>query len=220
MPNGDRAALPGDSGAGGRAGRGEPAGLVELLVVRQVRLRHDAEQSALLEDGGDIEELIVDQPGQADDGQAGDSSPSLFGEQAVQRVAGRVVQRRLMEQVAAGVAGEGQFGEDEDVNLLLLGAVEQVEDALGVEAAVGDAQPRHRGRNANETVLEHVGFRLRSLFVAGQSPAPPWTSSAESGHSRPSGLRRGLSLLARRHVLSGQRRPAEIERRRFRIARS
>ena len=51
------------------AGR-EPAGLVELLVIRQERLGHDAEQLPVLTDGGDVEELIVDEPRQADDGQA------------------------------------------------------------------------------------------------------------------------------------------------------
>ena len=50
-----------------RVAGAELARLVELAVVRQVGLRHDAEHAAAADDGGAVEEQVVDAQRQADD---------------------------------------------------------------------------------------------------------------------------------------------------------
>ena len=134
--------------------RREPAGFVEFLIRRQVALGHDAEQPAALEHRGDVVELVLDGPRQPDHRETGEARAALLDE-ADQRFAGGVQQDGLLKQVGAGVAGQGQFGEDDDVDLLLFGAGQEGEDRVGVAGAVGHAQPRHGGGDADETVLDH-----------------------------------------------------------------
>ena len=120
-------------GAAARGGRrGEPAGLVELLVIRQERLRHDAEHLPAVEDGGAVEELVVHDQRQADDRDAAKAG----------RCVGHAVPARstaaswsgVVEQVGAGVAGQAQLGEDDDVDALSSAWCQQTEGAVGVEA--------------------------------------------------------------------------------------
>ena len=143
-----------DLAAAGGGGGGEPAALVKLLVIGDERLGHDAEHSAAVEHGGAVEQLVVHGERQADDGEAGEGAGARRDDVG-QRVEGAVLQGGLVEQVGAGVAGERQFGEDEDGDALGLGAGHEGEDALGVEVAVGDAQHRRGGGDAQETVMGH-----------------------------------------------------------------
>ena len=71
------------------------------------------------------------------------------------------MQRRLLKEIGAGVAGEREFGEDEDMNAVTLGLAHEVEDLSSIVLGVGDTQRGDGGRDAKETVLEHE--RLRKI---------------------------------------------------------
>jgi hypothetical protein len=64
-----------------------------------------------------------------------------------------------MKQVAAGVTRQGQLRKNEDGNALLFGAIQQADDALGVEGAVSHPHLGDRCRDANETVRVHQWWR-------------------------------------------------------------
>ena len=60
-----------------------------------------------------------------------------------------------MEQVAAGIGRQPQFGEDEDIDRLGLGPLHEAECAFGVEIAVGHAQLGRCRRDTQKTMMEH-----------------------------------------------------------------
>ena len=70
-----------------------------------------------------------------------------------QRVGGPVQQQVLVEEVAGRVAGEAQFGEDDDLRALVVGPAGEVEDLLQVEVDVGDLERRNRGRHPHEAEI-------------------------------------------------------------------
>src|SRR5260370_34515811 len=147
-------ALPFDGAREIRSSRREPAGLVKLLIIRQIRFRDDSEQLPLLADGGDIVKLIAHKPGQAND-EHPTETPFAFVQQMLERDESCFLQGCLMEQIAASVAGKRQFGKNEYLDGLLFGLVDQIKQTLGVVGAIRDAQARKCRRDANETVLEH-----------------------------------------------------------------
>ena len=74
----------------------------------------------------------------------------------------------MVEEVVAGVAGEPQLGEDDEVDALVLGLLEEVEGAVGVERAVGDPQfratrPRRGGSRGGSYWKCMRGAAIRSL---------------------------------------------------------
>src|SRR5262249_7820996 len=69
-----------DAPAAAASGSGEPSALVKLLVVRNERLGHGAEQLAAVEDRGAVEELIVHDDGQADGSEPGENDAAILDE--------------------------------------------------------------------------------------------------------------------------------------------
>ena len=146
------------SGAGG-----EPAPLVELAVVGQMGLGHQAQDLALVEDGGAVVELAV--PG-VPDGQAdgGDHVQVLGGLQdGPEPFLSTPEQGGLEEKVPAGVAGEAQLGEGEDLHPLLGGLPHEGEDLFGVITAVGHPDGRGAGGDFHKTIA-HVHDLLFALI--------------------------------------------------------
>jgi hypothetical protein len=68
------------------------------------------------------------------------------------------LQTRLMEQVAARVAGQTQLGENENLDLLLRGPVDEAKDLSCVEGAVGYANQGTRRRHSYEAMMRHVSI--------------------------------------------------------------
>ena len=135
-------------------GRVELARLVELAVVRQVGLGHDAQQPAAVHDRGAVEQRMVHaqrQPHHRHRGQA-----FAGGDDARQRRFAAVEQRALVEQVVAGVGRQPQLGKDHQRRALLRGLLQQRDALLGVEGRVGDAAARHRHRHAGEALAVQV----------------------------------------------------------------
>ncbi len=148
-----------------------------------MRFRHDAQHFAPLNDGSAIEELIVVAHRQADDKQARELTCAGLHDllQSGQR---SLEQRRVVEEIAAGIGGEAEFGENEHIDRFGLGLLHQREGALGVELAVGNAELRHRRRDPQEPVMEHdetrSGTRESSGIVANNRRARPMVHIAGS----------------------------------------
>ena len=205
--------------------RAEPAVLVELLVVRQVRLRDRRQHLAAVQDRGAVEQLLVVPQRQADHGQAGEASGRGAGH-ALQRGQGAVAQHRLVEQVGAGVAGQAQLGKDEHAHALLFGPLHQADDLLGVELAIGHAQARHRRGDPQEPVMEHdrldVGHGgdcwqyIRSVAPHARTPAVrpgDETSSRWLIHPRPNGRGSPRTTISYRPQRADDLRPRRLHRR-------
>ena len=128
------------------AAGGEPAALVELLVIGDERLGHEAEHPAAVQHGGAVEDLVVHRQRQADDGQAGEDvaasprrrGPGRRGRRAAGSAAG--TGRRRCSRSATARGRRGRATPSASAGRM------QGEDALGVEGAVGDAQRRARRR--------------------------------------------------------------------------
>src|SRR6185312_9869205 len=133
-------------------------GVVEFLVIRQIRFRHDAERPPGVDDGRTVEELSVDREGKPNDK---DAAITLLIEQFAEDGLGGALQRRGVEQVAARVTGEAHLRENDEVHPFALGGSEQAERSLGVEGSIGDPKFRGCRRDAKETVLLHRAILSR-----------------------------------------------------------
>ncbi len=86
--------------------------LVELAVVRQMHLRHDAEQAAVADHKGAIVEAMAPMHRRPDEKQR--TQPARGFDEPVARRHNRIEQRVLHEQVVDGVGRQGEFGEDRE----------------------------------------------------------------------------------------------------------
>ncbi len=140
----------GDGCAAAVVAGGEPALLVELAVVRQVRLGRDAEHAAALHDDGAVQQPVAHLERRPDDEQR----PQV-GARLDDRREG--VRRRLQEgvrevQVVDRVPRDAQLGEDGDRDAVVVARARLGEDRGGVRAGVGDGDGDGAGRHAGEAV--------------------------------------------------------------------
>ena len=135
-------------------GRGEPALLVELAVIGQVGLRHEAEQAAALYNGRAVEQDVAHRNGQAY--YTDDVEVAREVEQLKQRLLGALQQERLAEEVLAGVARDAKLGEHRHLYATPLGHGDNVLYLLQIVLAVGHPHRGHGGCNLNESVLHAV----------------------------------------------------------------
>ena len=142
-----------DAGAGC-----EPAVFVELRIVGDVGLGYDAQHTALREnDGAVVERRAVAQGG------AGDDDQRQFARgfyQPRKGFVGRVEQRLLQQEVAAGVGRDAQFGERHDLDAPPGGLLGHRRHPFGVVVAVGDPHVRNGRRHLEKTEIVH---RLRDF---------------------------------------------------------
>ena len=73
-------------------------------------------------------------------------------------------QRRLLEglvvkQVGTGIAGQTQLGENQDSDILVLGALHQGQDTPGVKATVGNPDGRRSRRDPDKSKPGMIGER-------------------------------------------------------------
>ena len=85
-----------------------------------------------MDDGGAVEHLIVHGDRQPDDGEAAEARRRVVDETVPGPRRRAAQERRLVEQVVAGVAGQRQLGEDDDRDALGLSAVEQLKVAVAL----------------------------------------------------------------------------------------
>jgi hypothetical protein len=136
----------------------KPAPLLELTVVRQIALRHDAEQLSLLHRGGDVIHAYIRAQRQAHEEERCErgagfdhlSEPALC---TIQEHAAR-------EQIARGVAGQAQLGKDHDLRRFLIGRAHQLERGERIVFEPGDPDARDRAHYPGEAT--HVANVCRA----------------------------------------------------------
>ena len=160
----ERRPLPGDGDlqAGDAATGGELAPLVELAVVRQVDLRHDAEHPAAVDHHGGVEQPGLVPQRRADDDHRQQVGAGL-GRSPSRPSCTASSTRVLAEQVVDGVAGQGQLGEHRDRDAGSDSRRLTVDHALARCAAGRRCRRRRcrrrpgrtRGRTATRTACRH-----------------------------------------------------------------
>ena len=152
--------LPRDSDmlVGNPGARREPAVFVELPVVGDIGFGNHAQHFALREDHGAVVERRPVAQGSACDQREGEFARGAH--QAFQRLVGRVEQRLLQQEVAAGVGRDAQFGERHDLDAPPGGLLGHRRHPFGVVVAVGDPHVRNGRRHLEKTEIVH---RLRDF---------------------------------------------------------
>src|SRR5690606_25812288 len=142
----------------GEAG-GEPALLVELAVVGQVRFGHRAEQLAV----GDRQRAVVDPPvvAQRRADQQHRAEALARRDDLADRGFRGVEERRLQVQVVDRVGRDAQLGIDQQVDVRGVGAAGFGDDPVAVEGDVRGAHGRRAGGHADEAVAVHRVERMR-----------------------------------------------------------
>ena len=134
---GDGRAAQCDAARFGRCG-GEVTQLIELCVVRQMGLRHKAEQRPMADHGGAVIECAVHADRQADDGD--ELERFACAENVPQALLGGIQQRLLQKQVRAGIAGEPKLRENGKRRAVLRGLLHGGDRFLRIIGAVCHAQ--------------------------------------------------------------------------------
>ena len=148
-------------------GRSKPALFVELAVVGQVGLRHDAQQLSTLDDGSTVEQQVACYDGQSDNG----DDVELAGEVHEREYCrlGRVEERGLGEQVLAGVARDRQLGEYNDFDALSFGLSDEALYLLHVVLYVANLHCRHGGSHLDKSVLHKFCSFIYDLCLTGRN---------------------------------------------------
>ena len=137
--------------------------LVELAVVRQVGLGHDAEQLATGHQRRAVEQAMVDAQWQPDDGHRGNVARCI--DDLLQRDLAGFQQGGLVKKIVAGIGRESEFGERHQHRAVGGGLAIHRDGFGGIENRVGDAIARHRDGHPRESVgvgvqegFERCGF--------------------------------------------------------------
>jgi hypothetical protein len=129
--------------------RREPAFLVVLLVAGKEGLRHHAEETACLQHRGRVEQAAAlehRQPHHHDH-----RAPGGVAQDPLEGALGAADQGgQAEEEVAAGIAGQPQLGEDDDLYSLVCRAGHEVERGVGVPFRVTHRNGRARRRHTKE----------------------------------------------------------------------
>ena len=136
-------------------GRGKGAAFVKFAVVGDVALRHESEQSAVRDHGGAVVEPVAVGNGQTDERQHMDAARGF--DHAGERRRGVGEQFGLEEQVGAGVAGEKQLRQDEQLCTRRIGAVHRVDHGLCILPRRAERHARAVRRDLDKSVF-HSGF--------------------------------------------------------------
>ena len=153
--DGDGVAGEADLGGPQVLSRRKPALLVKLAVVGEVRLRHESQQLALLNDGRTVEQQVAHHHGESHDG----DDVQLAGEveERHYRSLCSVEQHILCKQVLTGVAGKAQFREDDDLHALAFSLHDEVLNLLYVVLRVGHAHHGHSCSHFDKSVF-HINY--------------------------------------------------------------
>ena len=167
-----------------RVARGELAQLIELPVVRQIRLGHQPANEPTMDDRGHVGQHPVDDQGQAhygNGGKGGGGGPDLF-----ERDERGFKERSLVEQVVAGVGREPEFGEGAEADSLGCSLPEEFDRGRRIVRGIGDAHLGNGHGDAQETVGREVVVGVHR--AEGYRPSSPSQTAAESGSAEVGGV--------------------------------
>ena len=141
-----------------RIGGDKMALLVEFRVVRNVGFRDERQNVACVHDSRNVIQLALDAQRQTDY----DDSRKLCGLAAdgTERLHRTLEQRFLQKQVAAGVTGQAQLGERDELRALRCGLLCLPDDFGGVIFAVRNVQVGRRGGDFDKSI-SHIRISSR-----------------------------------------------------------
>ena len=130
--------------------RYEMALLVELGVVRKMGFRHERQHVTGIDDSGHIIQLAAHTQRQADH----DDGFQLcrFAADRVQRLQRTLEQHFLQEQIAAGIAGQAQLGERDELRAFGSGLLRQLYNLRGIICTVRSVQIRGCRGNFDKSI--------------------------------------------------------------------
>ena len=166
------------------AGR-ELAAFVELAVVRQVGLRHHADQAALADERGAVVEQALHRHRQADE--RGQRKSARLLQELGERRLGAVDECLLVEKIVAGVGREPELGENGDDRLLARGFAHQLYRRVEVVLRIADAHRRRGHRHAGKSVAVQVEEVLHLAILAHRAiwyDKPYVAAAGNRGHAR------------------------------------
>jgi hypothetical protein len=123
---------------------------VELSIVREICLRHDAQQPATIDYKGAVEELPL-KAQRSPDEQHG-TKLIAFLDDPGKRVPCRIKQDVLMEQVLVRIGGYSKFGEERHSRAQVRSMSCQAECVFGVKVWIGNAHVRDAYRRTGKAV--------------------------------------------------------------------
>ena len=141
-----------------RVGGDKMALLVELRVVRNVRFRDERQYIACVHDSRDVVQLALDAQRQADDDDGGNLF--AFAADGFERLQRALEQRFLQKQVAAGVAGQAQLGEGDELRALCGSLLRLLHDLRSVIFAVRNVKIGRRGGDFDKSI-SHIRISSR-----------------------------------------------------------
>ena len=141
-----------------RIGGDKMALLVEFGIVRNVGFRDERQNVACVHNSRNVIQLALDAQRQTDY----DDSRKLCGLAAdgTERLHRTLEQRFLQKQVAAGVTGQAQLGERDELRALGSGLLGQLYDLRGVIFAVRNVQVGRRGGDFDKSI-SHIRISSR-----------------------------------------------------------
>ena len=141
-----------------RIGGDKVALLVEFGIVRNVGFRDERQNVACVHDSRNVIQLALDAQRQTDY----DDSRKLCGLAAdgTERLHRTLEQRFLQKQVAAGIAGQAQLRERDELRALRRGLLCLPDDFGGVIFAVRNVQVGRRGGDFNKSI-SHIRISSR-----------------------------------------------------------
>ncbi len=130
------------------------AAFVEFTIVRQERLGDDAQKRAFVDDGGYVVEATHDAEGEADQ----QHRRPVFGRfnQSGDGGLSPVQHCVLQEEVVDGVAGEAEFGADQQCRAFCVGGFGHFQCRREVGVRVGDRDAGRGGGDAGHAVVVDV----------------------------------------------------------------
>ncbi|SKY52156.1 Uncharacterised protein [Mycobacteroides abscessus subsp. abscessus] len=132
------------------AGRTEIALVVELAVIRQKRLRYDAENPTITKQDGAVVQPGVDDERQADRHQR--AQTLTRGDDGGEGVERGVDNRVLLDKIVDAVSGESHLGKHDERGTLGGRLPHQFDGGLRVGHRVGDTDDRDRARYSGKSV--------------------------------------------------------------------
>ena len=141
-----------------RVGGDKMALLVELRVVRNVRFRDERQHIACIHDSCDVVQLALDAQRQTDDDDGGNLF--TFAADRAQRIERTFEQSLLQKQVAAGVAGQAQLGEGDELRALGGSLLRLLHDLRCVIFAVRNVKIGRRGSDFDKSI-SHIRISSR-----------------------------------------------------------
>ncbi len=156
---------------------GELPALVKFAVIRQIDLRHDAQQHSAMDDHAAIVEVSPVTQRRPDDKDREEVAAGR--DQAIELPLHFVEHRVLEQQIIDRIGGNPELREHHQADAGLVAGGEELQHIVGVLPRIGDGDMRNAGSDADEFVAVrrkergHSSYLTIAICRTSSSPTPP-----------------------------------------------